>query len=358
MKTVFLKLTNYCTSFCKHCYIPIEKRKQFYILDIEKLDIVLKKIRNFFKNEWGLILHGGEILELELSYLEKVINVLIKNNINNISIQTSFLPLYNNNSKAKDFFKLVKKSNLNVSTSIDFNGIRKINNSEEIYLNFMKDIIRKFNEETSKKIISCDVIITKKNYGNNLFIYKYLSELKLYINHVDLGIYIPYPSLKKDLYISFYEYATELIKYYELDKKNNFLLFGDVFNGIKENIFNKDKNNYYFSCKNCINDYLVIEPNFDVTICIHENTVIGNIFNDNIIDILTNPKRKEWLRKNLKRLDFCKNCEFKNICEVCTVNKSIAEKLNIKTKENCPGFYPLLKYISNDILNTEKKDNL
>ena len=355
MKTVFLKLTNYCTCFCKHCYLDIKDRKNKYKMDLSKLEFVIQKIKNFFPYEWNVILHGGEILNLDMEYLENAIKILNKNNIKNIGIQTSFIPMFYDMNLKKNFFKLVKKYNLNVSTSVDFNSIRMINGKEEVYLNFMNNIIKEYYNDTGKKIISADVIITKLNIGNEQKIYNYLLEQKNYIEHIDLGIYIPYPIFDKKLYISFKEYSEVLIKFYELDKSQNFALFGDVFIGLKEKFFKKEQNQYYFSCQNCINDYLVIEPNFDVTICIHERIPTGNLLSNSFLEILNHPKRKEWLKIYFQDFEFCNDCEFKNICEVCTVNKNLTLNTMKKkelNKENCPGFYYLLKYIKNDL-----KDN-
>ena len=351
MRTVFLKLSNYCNSFCEHCYLDIKDRKNPNVLDIQYLETVIDKIQKIYGKNWNVVLHGGEILDLDLDYLEKTLLILRKKEIFNIGIQNSFIPFYypKGSAKKEEFYNLVRKFNLDISSSIDFNGIRKIEGSTEKYLEFMKNIIEDFHTQLNKKIVSLNVTVTKKDIGKEKFMYKYLSGLTKWVKHIAPGIYIPHPVLNNNLCITYKEYSEFLIEFYKLNKKNNFLLFTNIFEGIKDNFLSKNKNNYYFSCKNCINDYLVIEPNYDVTICLQERTVLGNLLKDPLINVLTNSKRKKWLKIAATKFEFCKDCEFKNICEVCTVNKSISLNNGVVKKENCPGFYPLLKYIKKDV---------
>ena len=64
-----------------------------------------------------------------------------------------------------------------------------------------------------------------------------------------------------------------------------------------------------------------------------------------------NKKRLEWIKFQKIKPNICQNCEFKNICHGgCPLKmKQFLSNSNSIDKNNCPGFYPFLKYIKSNL---------
>ena len=188
--------------------------------------------------------------------------------------------------------------------------------------------------------------ITKKIQGKEKEVYEWLLKNRNLFSGISYEEYNEYNNFNKFLYLTNKEISEILIKFYQYDKENNFKVF-EFYEILTDKIKNLEKLPGKF-CTNCQSSYLVIDPDGEITNCPDKagTESFGNIYKDSLEKILTNKTRYKWIITSKKILDVCSDCEFKNICNGgCPLKKSLFLKNDVQKKENCPGFYPFLKFI-------------
>ena len=344
IKLIYFKPTNYCNVGCSHCYLTGKQRSDFYFMDKKDLDIIYDKLENYFKKHFYksrpyLTLHGGEPLLVSFEILEYFFQ---KFNEYNISVQTSLFPLFDKSyEERKKYYELFKKYNVKVSTSYDFFGVRKYKRSYEKFDKVFLEIVKELNKENLQPYMM--FTITKKMQGKEKEVYEWLLKNYKLFSGISYEEYNEYNTFNRFLYLTNKEIAEMLIKFYELDKENNFKIF-PFFKFIKQLIQNNR-----IMCYSCQEENLVIFPDGNTSSCYTRNGLetFGNIYKQPLEEILRNKKRLEWIILGKNNLEICKDCEFKNICNGgCPLKKSILKKKQkITSKEECSGFYPFLKHI-------------
>ena len=353
IKYIFIRPTRYCTTGCKHCFLN-ELRNNKTKMSKKDIDVVFDKINNYYKNNTSLkkpviIIHGGEPLLMGKEWLSHFFQKF-KNY--QILIQTSLYPFFEKNIEYKqEYYDLFKKYNVTIGSAWDFFGVRKYKNSEKLYQEKLLQIFKEINENNIK--IGIYVTITKKLLDNMEEVYDWLSEnFYLFKDRISLESYINMDNFQSELNITNEEISQVLIKFFELDKKNNFKIFGKFYNYFTKIIKNNEKKESMVYSR-CPKNLLMIDPEGETFNCsvkqFDKKLSFGNIYKDSFQEILSNKNRLKWIIFMEQEMEVCKDCEFKNICNGgCYIRKKQFIKEDGKNKNNCSGYYPFLKYFKKE----------
>ena len=351
LSLIYFKPTNYCNVGCKHCYLTGKQRSEFYFMSKKNIDLIYEKLEKYFVKyniplRPNIVLHGGEPLLVDYDILEYIFS---KFKFYGISVQTSLVPLFDKSYKErKKYYELFKKYNIGLSTSYDFFGIRIYKGSYELFDKKYIEIINEVNKLNLKPYMM--FTITKKMQGKEKEVYDWLLKYSDLFKKISYEEYNEYHNFNKFLYLTNKEISEILIKFYQYDKENNYKVF--EFYKILTEKMKKTENLPGKFCTNCQESYLVIDPEGEITNCPDKAGMesFGNIYKQDLEEILKNKTRYKWIISEKKSLGICYICEFKNICNGgCPLKKNLFIKNNIKDKENCSGFYPFLKYIKDSI---------
>ena len=346
---IFIRPTKYCTTGCQHCFLGNERSNK-YKMDFDDVDKLFYKIDSYYQKNKNLkkpliVLHGGEPLLMGKKWLEYFFEKF-KNY--QILIQTSLYPLFGKNLEEKKvFYEIFKKYNVIVGSAWDFFGVRKYKNSAELY---EKELLQIF-EEINKYDIPLGIYITmtKKLLNNIETAYKWLYDhFYLFKTRISIESYINVDNYQPELDITNEECSQILIKFFELDEKNNFVVFGEFYKYFAE-IIKKNEKTELITYSRCPYNLLMINPDGETFNCsikkFDKNSSFGNIFEKNFEDILISRNRMKWIIFMEEQMEVCNGCEFKNICNGgCYIRKEQFLREDGKNRNNCPGYYPFLKF--------------
>lgn len=271
-KKIYVEITNICNLSCSFCskdnHIPKE-------LTLQEFDTILNKIRHY-TNSIYLHVKGEPLLHTKL---KEILEITKKYNIK-VNITT-------NGTLLKQKVNILQK----------FDNIRQINislHSENNYPNYFDNIFET-SDLLSKNINIVYRIWTLNNHNANI----------LSTKGVD-----------------------KIIKHYNLDKNTQKKLVNDKNIKVKDNIY-LDKD-IEFIWPNSVNDnsndngtclgtrsHIAILVNGDVVPCCLDSKGIlklGNIFEDDMLDILNSKLFKEinnGFKNNKLVCNLCKNCNFR-----------------------------------------------
>ena len=267
MKKVYIEITNNCNLDCSFC---IKNERTHKFMSIEEFKIVLDKIKPYTKYIY-LHVMGEALLHPKIN---KLIDLASKDF--NINITT--------NGYLIDRIKTKNIRQINISIhSFD----KKYNINTEEYLNNIFSVVDKLdntyisyrfwvNNKNSKELLD----IINKHYNTN-FKLKELKRDNKINNHIFINTYNEFiwPDLNNDYY-------NETGKCYALRDHIGILVSGEV-----------------------------------VPCCLDSKGIInlGNIFKDNLEDILNSTRAKKMLdgfKNNKKIEELCKKCNFLDIDEV------------------------------------------
>ena len=269
---IYVEITNICNLNCSFCSKDKRSLKE---MSIEEFEITLQKIKNYTKTIY-LHVKGEPLLH---SKLETILE--LANNYNfNVRITT-------NGTLLKEKYNIIKK----------FSNIKQINvslHSENNKKNYFEDIFK------TSDILSTNIPIVYRIWTLDDF---NLDKLSTFI---------------VDKIIEHYHLDTEFRKLVINEKnikiKNNLYLDKDnEFDWPTNESDNKDK---FGSCLGT-RTHIAILSNGDIVPCCLDSSArlkLGNIFNDNIEDILSNPlfiKINTGFKHNILNYNLCRNCNFR-----------------------------------------------
>ena len=270
-KKIYLEITNYCNLNCSFCSEIKKKRKE---MTIEEFEIVISKIRDYTDYIY-LHIKGEPLIH---SKLDDLLSITDSNNI--------YVNITTNGTLLKEKYNILNSHK----------SIRQINISlhSENKLNNYFDNIFEVSKLLSTKMFINYRIWTLNNYNFDKESTKIVNKIK-----------------------EFYNLPTDIVDKLKISK--NIKVDNNIFVNINNYFIWPDINlNYNIDakCYGLIDQLGILSDGTIVPCCLDSNGIIklGNIFNDELSDILNSNLVKEIINnfKNNKSYHLlCKNCNFR-----------------------------------------------
>ncbi|MCS7232028.1 MAG: SPASM domain-containing protein [Elusimicrobiota bacterium] len=336
MKKFYIRVTDQCNLFCKHCYIPNDirtKKKSFLSPDQVKF-IVFKGVEELLysrnnENEFlNIIFTGGEPMLVGVDYYKSILSDIekIKNEKVSFSMTTNLM-LYS--SKWDFIFQNLFGGVVGTSYSLTRQTVNGFDDFEKIWLKNYERVREKFNVSI---IFTLDKIFISQN------VEFWINKIKQLEPHsCSFEWFIPaYDEIENsEIYSSVDEYFDYLCKLFSALKES----------GIKNvkikqlrpnfNMFSKDSS--------CLDENLVINPDGSVGICpalTVNGFVSGNIFYESIHKLLNKKERIDMINMLLKTPKECEDCRFVAVCNYGCPALIFLGKIQ---RNNCKKFFEFLE---------------
>lgn len=312
---MYLNVSTYCNLACKYCFIensPLSSQK-YEKMSFETAKIAIDKfLAELDKNEIvdsQIIFYGGEPLT-NWNVIKDIINYIQDEKKSDITLTI----ITNGTLLNKEIISYLMSHHIGIGISID--GPKFINDKNRIFKSGNESVYEKamnsiklLNDMNSSYCVSATV--TPDVVENEDEVLEWLIDNK--IKNVFWNLY--HYSTKDNNWEKHYEKMSDFIlKSYKILKDNN---IGEE--KVQEQIEMFLNQTFKFhSCGAVGLNQLTIKPNGDVCICQGDSrsykNIVGNIVNDEISDILNNPKNAQWLKMYTIDNEKCKCCPAISVC--------------------------------------------
>lgn len=334
-----LNLTRFCPVGCDHCYIDksLRANKEFLTLEkineiFYKLEIYLLKYKNI--NNLNLTLIGGELLYLDINYLNSVMDCIdnLKKQLN-IHISTGFATSLIK-PKINDYMSLFKRIDF-IYVSYDYE-VRFNKNTFDMFV----ENINILDKENIKMVLNVTVTKFILNKINEVF-----DIIRTFpIKEINLSYFIP-EKKNDELLPKFDETSDFIINFYKIGIKEGYKIY--PIESMKDSIKNKTPN---LSTVCEIFNTFNINFNGDVHSCqlkggLDNQTNIPNILKPQSFNDINETVyfKKEFLRA-LKIDKMCQKCEYK---DMCLGGCSILKEYQYLNEKECFGFKKIWDFTKN-----------
>ena len=341
MIVAYFKLSNYCNVGCQMCYIPETQRQNKARMETDILQAAIKTTisyaRKVQKSEVLIVLHGGEVLALNLDYLTYVMTLLESQFSQSglrygFSIQSSLIPLQ------KKHFQLLKHYFNSIGSSMDF-SMRTIKGSNKAYQQLW---LRKVNLARSHDMTVHPIAVPTKQECRHIipvidfFMHHQFASINLE-RYNTFGRHIPQDSAPSNM-----DYATMLITVFDyVVKEKRSIVVRQLYEAMIGVCKGKSAGRWGTTC---MQDFLVFNPDGKVNACPDkiDNEPAYSDVKYPIEKLLHSEVRGFWLKQS--RLHHphhnCLRCEFRHFCRSgCPITN------NQQIHDTCSGYKPLLKHI-------------
>ncbi len=316
-----------CNMNCKYCYLEdntVDDKSKYKPLD------TLKYAINKFKKEnivpFNISLHGGEVTTLSKDDFYDVIKFIYdyyndnKKIITDAGFKVGSPHIKTNLYNIDKHIDTIKEFNVSISGSLDLpfklHNEYRITKGNKRTLNKILDNIKLLENIPNKKKVSATIFKEHYKYIDEIIKdIKYLDKNTcLDMNDFNFMIGFDYNSngmlhhMTEEEQVTFYKKMHEAFDGSSLDKGVNGAWFDE---------FGPD---YCPNCDNCGEKFFLLERNGDIYSCVrgqkNKDYYYGNIYKDEVIDILNNAKNKIFLNHNkLPFNDECLNCGYLYLCK-------------------------------------------
>ena len=312
---MYLNVSTYCNLACKYCFIensPLSSQK-YEKMSFETAKIAIDKfLVELDKNEIvdsQIIFYGGEPLT-NWNVIKDIINYIQDEKKSDITLTI----ITNGTLLNKEIISYLMSHHIGIGISID--GPKFINDKNRIFKSGNESVYEKamnsiklLNDMNSSYCVSATV--TPDVVENEDEVLEWLIDNK--IKNIFWNLY--HYSTKDNNWEKHYNKMSDFIlKSYKVLKDNN---IGEE--KVQEQIEMFLNQTFKFhSCGAVGLNQLTIKPNGDVCICQGDSrsykNIVGNIVNDEISDILNNPKNAQWLKMYTIDNVKCKYCPAISVC--------------------------------------------
>ena len=339
----YVKPTNFCNIGCSHCYLPEFVRADKTLMSMETLEKIVGMITEYAEaygfQKANILWHGGEPLLVSPDWYWSATEVIRRSDFRfTQSMQTSLTPY------RKEFSPLIKKEmNGFIGTSFDLHA-RAINGSPEKYA----DLFLKKLEIVREDGIDVGVIMTatKDEIGHLRQILDWF--VKNGFRSVRIERFNNYGrsyeswTTNRDHSIYMIELLNAVLDLYE---EGIVFYEAGIMSAITGVLEGKPGDRWGTSCTT---DYMVFEPDGQVTNCIHrtgKEDYFGTAWKP-LNMMLENDHRQKIIANHMSgsnMTDFCLSCEYVSWCKSgCPIQKNEVPS----EKADCSGHKMFLDYIS------------
>ena len=339
METKYIHLlyvpTMACNMACKYCYL---EETNDIKTDYDVLD-TLKYAINKFKDSnvvpFNISLHGGEVTTLSKDVFYKLIKYIYDYyNDNKIIIEEGGFKVGNPHIKTNLYdldkhIETIKEFNVSISGCLDLpfslHDKYRITKNNSMTLDKILKNIELLKDLPNKKKVSSTIF--KEHYDKIDEIIRDIWFLHkntcLDMNDFNFMIGFDYNSngilhhLSMEEQIDFYRKIKDEFTDTELEP------------GLKGAWFNEFGPEYCTNCTNCGSKFFLLEKNGDIYSCVrgqkNKDFYYGNIYTDNVKDIMKNAYNKIFLAHNRQGFnDECANCKYLYLCKTgCPYVKNV-----------------------------------
>jgi len=102
-----------------------------------------------------------------------------------------------------------------------------------------------------------------------------------------------------------------------------------------------DINNFFytFNFNPCLGHQIAIDTEGEIKPCLWSETVIGNIKECNLKDLITSGKFDKFWNLKKDKINSCKDCEYRYVCNDCRVS-ALKDKNDLKAKPSFCKYNP------------------
>lgn len=348
---------SYCNFACSYCYLGLSTNNKNE--NLQAITINLKKILDSMLDEGVLaneiILHGAEVTTIPRKHLEELFG-FIQDYFNQYSLEiktlgykTPKIHIKTNLYNFDKLYDLFESYNVSISASIDMplhlhSKYRKLKNGKDTLDVTLKnlELLKNYN---GSKGISCVVTQETLKYKNDFINdIKYLHEVIGFNMIENFYIMFAYDSKASDIKFAQDKEEgavqltqTQMSDFYEFVKAS----FKDTpyYKAIQYNWFKEFLTGYCTACKNCGEDFLLVQANGDAYPChrtqLDKEFKFGNIFEDGYAKVKENAPlviQKEEAKTDIDKE--CLSCEYFNYCYLSCVliRKETMEKKSYTCK--------------------------
>ncbi len=345
---VVIQPTSLCNLNCKYCYVP--NRKNSTLIKPQVLEQIFKKTLSLkFKSPFiEFLWHSGEPMLAGINFYKNVIQLQKKYNLNNVTIrntiQTNGILIDSN------WAKFFKENDFSIGVSLD--GPSFINDANRVTWGgkpttekVLQGIQHLKKEGITPGILS---VISEKSldYPKEIFDFFYNHELYwIGFNVEEIENANKSTSLKSQNSVDI-RYRNFMSTLYDLWKskvpKTEIREFVDIVNVINDK---SEKNNYYREPDETVDFKIItIQKNGDISTYSPEfagmksekynDFVIGNILNDDLINLSSNANFKKIKRDVNLSISNCANeCFYFDLCGGGFLSNKLAENGKLESTE-------------------------
>lgn len=315
-----------CNMNCKYCYLEDNTKdlgNEFKPL--ETLEFAVKKFHDNNVIPFNISLHGGEVTTLDKNDFYEIIKFIAdyyKNNkqlIESNGFKISSPHIKTNLYNLDKHLDTIKKFNVSISGSIDLpfsiHDKYRLTKDNKPTLNHILENIKLLEDIPNKKKVSTTIFKEHFKIDEIINDIKYLHENTcLDMNDFNFMIGFDYNSnnllhhISENEQVELFEAMHQTFDGTELDL------------GVNGSWFAEFGPSYCTNCDNCGEKFFLLEKNGDIYSCVRgqkkEDFYYGNIYKDEVKDILNNAKRKIFLAHN--KVGFneeCSKCKYLYLCK-------------------------------------------
>ena len=334
-----------CNMGCKYCYLEDNtKEEKTEHKAIDTLKYAINKLKKSDVIPFNISLHGGEVTTLPKQEFYEIVEFISnyyqdnKKIISDAGFKVGNPHIKTNLYNLDEHIETIKKFNISISGSLDLplslhNEYRRTKGNKKTLDKILKNIKLLENIPNKKKI---SATIFKEHYVQ---IDKIINDIKylhkntcLDMNNFNFMIGFDYNSngllhhLTEEEQILFYKKMHEEFDGTDLDF------------GVNGPWFDEFGPGYCSNCSNCGEKFFLLEKNGDIYSCVrgqkHSDYYYGNIYINNISEILDNAYKKIFINHNkLPFNDECSKCGYLYLCKTgCPFVKNV---YNINKSYTC-----------------------
>lgn len=355
-----VRTTDFCNLDCDYCYAKTDDPNKMSVMTLCKVfERIVEQSELDGDRDITINWTGGEPFLQGVAFFELIIKTqelfphLTFHNV----IQTNLTLLDD------EFVEFFEENEFKLRTSLDLppqnhDALRIDNNFQDTL-----DKIEKL--QKAGVSVNINTVVTSKNIDQAEEIYQFLKDYKIESFSVSRFVLQGNAVQNDELLIKqpgqFGRFLIELYDLWKADKYGCLERITPLDNLENACKFYLDQIDYAKACFHCQDQIFAINPIGEVfpscnKFLAHEDTCFGDIFMDNLEDIMRSEKRQKFLEKVTSSTGkVCPTCKYNKICKGGCFFLAYAAKLddNLDREDFCKGYYfvfeHIIKYLKSEL---------